>query len=249
MAVFTIVVLIVVLFYELGFNQINGQNLSSTDCNVQMNHSQALKDPIVCDHENGIIINSDDVTLDLNNQTILGPGYLNPYTGVSISDQSNISLKGGGTVGHYQTGILIDNSTNIDISSLNFTGNEVSILVRNSSHIKIHDNNIYTNTAGVKSYDINNSSISNNYFESNDISAISLFFSKNNTLSNNSISSSLNGIYLDPKSQNITIVYNQFYRSFGVDINLGNGGKTNQSLNQIINNTCHVTIPELLCAI
>ncbi|WP_159357428.1 NosD domain-containing protein [Candidatus Nitrosocosmicus agrestis] len=237
-----------IVFSEQCFSQINTQNVTSTDCNIYINHSQTLKNSIMCNYENGIIINDNNITLDLNSSELLGSGYLNPYTGIIISDKSNILLKGSGSVGHYQTGLLIDNSTNIDISSLNFTANEISILVKNSSYIKIDDNNLFTNTAGVKLYTVNNSSISNNYFESNDISAISLFTSKNNTLNNNSISSSLNGIYLDPESQNITIDSNRFSRSFGVDINLGNGGKINQSLGQVFNNTCHVTIPELLCA-
>jgi parallel beta-helix repeat protein len=206
-----------------------------------------LQNSLVCNYENGIIINSDNVTLDLNSSSLLGSGYLNPYTGIIIANKSNIIIKGNGIVGHYQTGILIDNSSNIDISSLNLTANDMSILAKNSSHIMIDNNNLYTNTAGVKFYNVDNSSISNNYFESNDISAISLFTSKNNTLSNNSISSSLNGIYLDSISQNITIDTNLFYRIFGVDINLGNGGKINQSLNQIFNNACHLTIPQLLC--
>ena len=132
-------------------------------------------------------------------------------------------------MGHYQSGILINNSTNIDISSPNPTANEISILAKNSSHIKIDNNNLYTNTAGVKFYNVDNSSITNNCFESNDISAISLFRSKNSTPSNNSVSSSLNGIYLDPQSQNITIDTNRFNRSFGVGINLGNGDKLTNS--------------------
>lgn len=245
---FTILVLIAALFSGLGFNRINAQNISSNDCNIYVNHSQSLQNSLVCNYMNGVIINSDNVTLDLNSSVLLGSGYLNPYTGITIANKSNIILKGSGIVGHYQTGLLIDNSTNIDISSINFTANEISILVKNSSYINIDDNNLYTNTVGAKFYNVDNSSISKNYFESNDISAISLFKSKYNILRNNSISSSLNGIYLDSKSQNNTIDANGFYRSFGVDINLGNGGKINQSLDLVFNNTCHVTIPESLCA-
>lgn len=237
----------VILLLGSGLNQINGQNLSLKNCELYINNSQTLKNSMDCDFTNGLIINSNNVNLNLNNAAIMGAGYLNHYTGILISNKSNITLQGDGIVGHFGTGLLIENSTNIDVSSVNFTGNDVSILVKNSSNIKIENDSLYTNTAGVKFYNIHGSSISSNYFESNDISAISLFFSDNNTLSNNSISSSLNGIYIDPKSTNITTDSNQFYRSFGVDINLGNGGKFNQLPNQIFNNSCHITIPELLC--
>lgn len=87
-----------------------------------------------------------------------------------------------------------------------------------------------------------------NYFESNDNSDIALFKSKYSTLSNNSIFSGLNEIYLDSKGQNNTLDANGFRKSFELDLNLGNGGKINQSFDMVFNNTCRVTIPESSCA-
>jgi hypothetical protein len=40
---------------------------------------------------------------------------------------------------------------------------------------------------------------------------------------------------------------NHFTRSFGVDINIGNGGKVDEIDNSISNNTCSTSIPETLC--
>lgn len=84
---------IVVSFGEFGFDQISGQSKGLNDCNIYINHSQALQNSLACNYENGIIINSDNVTLDLNRSALLGSGYLNPYTGITIADKSNIILK------------------------------------------------------------------------------------------------------------------------------------------------------------
>ena len=39
---------------------------------------------------------------------------------------------------------------------------------------------------------------------------------------------SLNGIFVDTKSTDTSLNSNHFTRSFGVDINIGNGGKINE---------------------
>jgi hypothetical protein len=58
---------------------------------------------------------------------------LNPYTGILISNKENITLTGNGIVGHFQIGAYINNSKNVNISIVNFTGNEVSIYAANPS--------------------------------------------------------------------------------------------------------------------
>ena len=129
-----------------------------------------------------------------------------------------LPLKGNGIVGHFQIGVYINNSKNVDVSIVNFTGNEISIYATNSSGILIDNNQFYTNTDGIKSFTIDDSAISNNWFDSNDISSISLFGSHDNIINGNYISSILNGIFVDTKSTNATLNSNQFTRSFGVDI-------------------------------
>jgi parallel beta-helix repeat protein len=121
---------------------------------------------------------------------------LNPYNGILISNKENITLTANGIVGHFQIGAYINNSKNVDMSIVNFTENEVSIYAANSSGILIDNNQFYTNTAGIKFYSIGDSVISNNAFDSNDISSISLFGSRDNVINDNLISSSLNGIFV-----------------------------------------------------
>lgn len=164
-----------------------------------------------------------------------------------ISNKENITLTGNGIVGHFQIGVYINNSKNVVISKVNFTGNEISIYAANSSGILIDNNRFYTNTAGIKFFTNGDSMISNNTFDSNDISSISLFGSRDNMLNDNLISGSLNGIFVDTKSTNTSLNSNHFTRSFGVDINIGNGGKVDEIDNSISNNTCSTSVPETLC--
>ncbi len=232
---------------ELASGQNMGPDASLFKCASYVGKFYTLNESLDCDFQNGVAINTNNTVINLNNFAILGSGYLNPYTGILISNKENVTLEGNGTVGHFQIGVYINSSKNVDISTVNFTGNEISIYVANSSGILVDNNRFYTNTAGLKFYTIDDSVISNNAFDSNDISSISLFGSHDNSIKDNLISSSLNGIFVDTKSTNTTINSNHFTRSFGVDINIGNGGKFNEIDNSISNNTCSISIPETLC--
>ena len=232
---------------ELASGQNVNPNASLFTCDTYVGRFYTLNESLDCDFENSIAINTNNTVINLNNSSILGSGYLNPYTGILISNKENVTLTGNGIVGHFQIGVYIDNSKNVNISIVNFTGNEVSIHAANSSGILIDNNQFYTNTAGIKSYSIGDSVISNNAFDSNDISSISLFGSHDNIINGNLISSSLNGIFVDIKSTNTSLNSNHFTRSFGVDINIGNGGKFDEIDNSISNNTCSISISETLC--
>ncbi len=247
----TCVVIFALFFILLYVELANGQNVnpdpSLFTCDSYVGKIYTLNTSLKCDFENGIAISTNNTDIYLNNSSIFGSGYLNPYTGILISNKENVTLTGNGIIGHFQIGVHIDNSKNVNISIVNFTGNEISIYATNSSGVLIDNNEFYTNTAGIKFHTIDNSSISNNRFDSNDISSISLFGSHNNIINDNHVSSSLNGIFVDTKSTNATLNANQFTRSFGVDINIGNGGKFYDINNSISNNTCAISIPETLC--
>ena len=230
-----------------GFSQLSIEDPIFTFCNKNIEENLILNNSNSCDYVNGIIINKSNINLDFNSSSILGSGYLNPYIGISISDVSNITLHGDGRIGHFDTGVIINNSKNVNISKMNFTGNKVSIKIINSSEIIITNNFLYTNTAGIKFYNVNSSLVSANFFDSNDISGISLFDSYNGEIINNAISSSLNGIFVDTNSNNITINSNTFTRNFGVEINLGDGKEIIEPLNLVSNNTCTISIPESIC--
>ncbi len=230
-----------------GSAQLSIEDPIPTLCNKSVEKAYILNYSTSCDYINGITISNSNTNFDFNESSLLGSGYLNPHMGILISNVSNITLYGDGRIGHFDTGVLINNSKNVNVSNMNFTGNKVSIKVINSSDVYITNNYLSTNTAGIKFYNVNNSIISANSFDSNDISGISLFGSYDDKIANNFISSSLNGVFVDTNSNNITIDSNKFKRNFGVEINLGDGKETIEPLNLVSNNTCTISIPESIC--
>ncbi|CAN5838873.1 hypothetical protein BH23THE1_BH23THE1_18350 [soil metagenome] len=147
-----------VLWYvelELASGQDVNPHTSLFICDLYVGKFYTLNESLDCDFENGIAINTNNTVINLNNSSILGSGYLNPYTGILISNKENVTLTGNGIIGHFQIGVYINKS-------------------------------------------------------------------------------------------NTTLKSNHFTRSFGVDINMGNGGKFNEIDNSISNNTCPISIPETL---
>ena len=128
------------LFFVLWYVEVevepelaSGQNVhpdaSLFKCDSYVSEFYTLNKSLDCDFENGIAINTNNTVINLNNFSILGSGYLNPYIGILISNKENVTLTGNGIVGHFQIGVYINNSKNVDISIVNFTGNEISIYV------------------------------------------------------------------------------------------------------------------------
>ena len=157
---------------SLASGQNMGPDANLFQCVFHIGKFYSLNQSLDCDFKNGIAINTNNTVINLNNFSISGWGYLNPYFGILISNKENVSLIGTGTVGHFQIGVYVNNSKNVDIFRVNFTGNGISIYSANSSEILIDNNRFYTNTAGIKFYTIGDSVISNNVFDSNDISSI-----------------------------------------------------------------------------
>jgi hypothetical protein len=148
-----------------GSAQLSTEDPSSKLCEKSVNKSHYfLNHSISCDFINGLIIYNSNINLDFSSSSLLGSGYLSPYTGILLSNISNVTIQGDGRIGHFATGVLVNNSKNVYISNINFAGNEVSIKVINSSGISITVNYLYTNTAGIKFYNVNNSVVLSNFF-------------------------------------------------------------------------------------
>ncbi len=69
-----------------------------------------LNESLDCDFENGIAINTNNTIFNPNNSSILGSGYVNPYTGILISNKESVTLTGNEIVSHFQIGVYINNS-------------------------------------------------------------------------------------------------------------------------------------------
>ena len=98
---------------EFASGQNVNPNTSLFTCDSYVSKFYTLNESLDCNFDNGIEINTNNTVINLNNFSILGSGYLNPYTGILISNKENVTLTGNGIVGHFQIGVYINNSKNV----------------------------------------------------------------------------------------------------------------------------------------
>lgn len=98
----------------------------------------------------GITITASDVTLDLNGQTITGPGN-GSHAGLRILNAQNVSVKNGNVTGTLM-GVMVNNSANVRIEGLNIRGfglavsappPEIGILINQSRNVVALNNSIF----------------------------------------------------------------------------------------------------------
>jgi len=183
---------------------------------------------IIANSDYGIIAeNVKNITINFNN--ISGSSqdaiYLKNVSNFNIN-QNNLSNSGG-------NGLNIKNSKDVSVNKNRIENNNYSgVDVSNSSNIKINSNNIVDNNlSGLSIYSSKNMSVKNNSLENNEygaylsntyninitgnkikkneINGISLEDTTENTfISQNNITSNVNGIYIDSYSVNDTIINN-----------------------------------------
>ena len=104
-----------------GSAQLSIEDPNSKICDKSVNKSHYfLNHSISCDFINGLIINNSNINFDFNSSSPIGSGYLSPYTGILISNISNVTIQGDGRIGHFARGVLVNNSKNVYILNLNF---------------------------------------------------------------------------------------------------------------------------------
>lgn len=98
----------------------------------------------------GITISVSDVTLDLNGQTITGPGN-GSHAGIRILNAQNVTIRNGNITGTLM-GVMVNNSANVRIEGLNIRGfglavaappPEIGILLNQSRNVVVLNNSIF----------------------------------------------------------------------------------------------------------
>lgn len=133
---------------------------SSDVCEQTIIADLTLTHDLVCSG-NGLSIGASDVTLKLNGHSIIGPSRALPVSGVSVIGVSDIEIVGPGTITNFRTGILIQNSYDVEVSHVTirengaaspfFASTSGGIRVVTSHDIEIEESKIVANQdAGIK---------------------------------------------------------------------------------------------------
>jgi hypothetical protein len=103
--------------------------------------------------QNGITINADDVTLDLNGFALIGvPGSLNGITAASA--RRNIAVRNGVVRGWGQAAIALPTADNCRFSDLRITGNGSGLLAGNQCQVRDCLVSLNPNVAGISVGDL-----------------------------------------------------------------------------------------------
>ena len=98
------------------------------DCQNPMNSKTYTTDRRFCSDtfslQDGIIIDKDNVVIDCNHAVIKGTGF--EKTGITIRDRNNIIIKNC-KIANYETGVYIQNSTNIIFYGNTLMRNKVGV--------------------------------------------------------------------------------------------------------------------------
>ncbi len=149
---------------------------------------------------NSIVVEKDNIVVDGRGYTLEGNSAIEPQ-GIYLLERNNITIKNLQFNAFYY-GVLLNCSSDINISKNNLTNHMYGIYVCESTDIGIYENNIVNNWFGIRlKHSLNNKITENNITNNRD--GIVFTSSSNNTISENRISNQTNrGIELWGSSGN-----------------------------------------------
>jgi parallel beta-helix repeat protein len=111
----------------------------------------------------------------------------------------------------------------------------------------IETNSMLSNSIGMASHSSSGTKMHQNMLTDNQLAGVTLVNSADNVFDLNTITGSVNGVFLDGQSTNNNVNTNTIVDNSGVDINNGNGLPTNINKNVFTDNLCHTSVPDGLC--
>jgi parallel beta-helix repeat protein len=214
-------------------------------CGQVVRESVTLSANLECSTD-GLIAGADDITINLNGFTIAGPGGESSKVGIMLANNDNVQVTGG-TVKGFQAGVLNTGGSGNTISKVTFTENQIAIFNTGAINTNIETNNMFSNSIGVASHSSTGTKLHQNMLTDNQLAGVTLVNSAENVLDFNTITGSVNGVFLDGQSANNNVNTNTIVQNSGVDINNGNGLPTNINANGFSDNLCHTSVPDGLC--
>ncbi|HYO06390.1 MAG TPA: right-handed parallel beta-helix repeat-containing protein [Phototrophicaceae bacterium] len=218
---------------------------TSLSCGQVVRESVTLSANLECSTD-GLIAGANGITIDLNGFTIAGPGGESSKVGIMLANNDNVQVTGG-TVKGFQAGVLNTGGSGNTISKVTFTENQIAIFNTGAKNTNIETNNMFSNSIGVASHSSTGTQLHQNMLTDNQLAGVTLVNSAENVLDFNTITGSVNGVFLDGQSTNNNVNTNTIVQNSGVDINNGNGLPTNINANIFTDNLCHTSVPDGLC--
>src|SRR5918998_148857 len=218
---------------------------TSLSCGQVVKESVTLSANLECSTD-GLIAGADGITINLNGFTIAGPGGESSKVGIMLANNDNVQVTGG-TLKGFQAGVLNTGGSGNTISKVTFTENQIAIFNTGAINTNIETNNMFSNSIGVASHSSTGTQLHQNMLTDNQLAGVTLVNSAENVLDFNTITGSVNGVFLDGQSTNNNVNTNTIVQNSGVDINNGNGLPTNINANGFSDNLCHTSVPDVLC--
>ena len=218
---------------------------TSLSCGQVVRESVTLSANLECSTD-GLIAGADGITINLNGFTIAGPGGESSKVGIMLANNDNVQVTGG-TLKGFQAGVLNTGGSGNTISKVTFTENQIAIFNTGAKNTNIETNNMFSNSIGVASHSSTGTKLHQNMLTDNQLAGVTLVNSAENVLDFNTITGSVNGVFLDGQSTNNNVNTNTIVQNSGVDINNGNGLQTNINANIFTDNLCHTSVPDGLC--
>jgi parallel beta-helix repeat protein len=220
--------------------------ITSLSCGEVITKSVKLSWNLDCKTD-GIIVGANDITVDLNGYTILGPGSDSSKIGIMLANNTGVQVIGPGTITNFQAGILNVGGKDNSINRTTFTDNELAIFNVDSKNTSIKENTMNSNEIGFSSKSSSGTVFKTNLLLSNALAGVTLVESQGNEVFNNIIKGSVNGIFLDGQSTLNNVNTNTVVENTGADLNNDNGESNDMNNNVFKDNKCITSEPDGLC--
>ncbi len=129
-----------------GFVPLCPASAATVACGDVLTADTVLTADLICGPtSDALVIGADDITLNLAGHTISGPGaYATPFAGVRVAQHSGVSIEKG-TITGFQSGIVLDESTEGLVTKLAVHHNERGINLAGGGGHVVEKNDVYGN--------------------------------------------------------------------------------------------------------
>jgi parallel beta-helix repeat protein len=200
-----------------------------------------IANDLVCAGD-GLIIDADEITIDLNGHVITGSGTGN---GITVRARQNVVIHGG-TIMNFVTGIFVANSSHVLIKETRLTQNREGVFLNGSSDNVVKENEVWNNQLrGIMLRPTLSGAISTrNQVDENTLrenpSGILVFGQPGNTFKDNSITgSSVAAFDFTGGGASGNLIIENLLETSAVGIRFGSGWTGNSIReNRLLQNTC-----------